>query len=98
MTVGPWLGGAEDADMAIAEEVKSLSEKRIPVMYFADLGLRDAGERLIKAGLVVRIDQIVRERKLTQTAAGELMRIDPRRRNAPPSGRARREGGQDRIS
>ena len=33
---------------------------------FADLGLADAGEHLIKAGLVVRIDRTTRQRKLTQ--------------------------------
>ena len=43
---------------------------------FADLGLPDAGEHLVKAESVVRIDQIIRDRKLTQTAAGELMGID----------------------
>lgn len=43
---------------------------------FADLGLPDAGEHLIKAGLVVRIDRIIRQRKLTQAAAAKLMGID----------------------
>ena len=39
---------------------------------FADLGLADAGEHLIKAGLVVRIDRTIRQRKLTQAAAADL--------------------------
>jgi len=43
---------------------------------FADLGLTDASEHLIKAGLVVRINRIIQERKLTQAAAAELMGID----------------------
>jgi predicted XRE-type DNA-binding protein len=43
---------------------------------FADLGLADAGEHLIKAGLVVRIDRTIRQRKLTQAAAARLMGID----------------------
>src|SRR5271165_1445383 len=43
---------------------------------FADLGLPDAGEHLVKAGLVVKIDRIIRRRKLTQSAAAELMGID----------------------
>ena len=43
---------------------------------FADLGLADAGEHLIKAGLVVRIDRTIRKRKLTQAAAAELTGID----------------------
>ena len=40
---------------------------------FADLGMPDAGEHLIKAGLVVRIDRTIRQRKLTQAAAAQLM-------------------------
>jgi predicted XRE-type DNA-binding protein len=43
---------------------------------FADLGLAGAGEHLIKAGLVVRIDRTIRQRKLTQAAAARLMGID----------------------
>jgi predicted XRE-type DNA-binding protein len=43
---------------------------------FADLGLADAGEHLIKAGLVVRIDRTIRQRKLTQAEAARLMGID----------------------
>jgi|SRR5947209_17113121 len=43
---------------------------------FADLGLAGAGEHLIKAGLVVKIDRIIRERDLTQSAAAQLMGID----------------------
>jgi predicted XRE-type DNA-binding protein len=43
---------------------------------FADLGLPNAGEHLTKAGLVVRIDRTIRQRKLTQSAAAQLMGID----------------------
>jgi predicted XRE-type DNA-binding protein len=43
---------------------------------FADLGLADAGEHLIKAGLVIKIDRIIRQRRLTQSAAAKLMGID----------------------
>jgi predicted XRE-type DNA-binding protein len=43
---------------------------------FADLGLPGAGEHLIKAGLVVRMDRTIRQRKLTQAAAAQLMGID----------------------
>lgn len=43
---------------------------------FADIGVADAGEHLVKAGLVVKIDRIIRERGLTQMAAAELMGID----------------------
>jgi len=34
-----------------------------PGNVFADLGLPDAGEHLIKAGLVIRIDRTIRQRK-----------------------------------
>ena len=40
---------------------------------FADLGLPDADAHLLKAGLVVRIDAIVRRRGLTQTEAARLL-------------------------
>jgi len=43
---------------------------------FADLGLADAGEHLIKAGLVIWIDWIIRQRKLTQASAVQLMGVD----------------------
>jgi predicted XRE-type DNA-binding protein len=43
---------------------------------FADLGLPDAGEHLIKAGLVVKIDRTIRQRHLTQAAAAQLLGID----------------------
>ena len=43
---------------------------------FVDLGLADAGEHLIRAGLVVKIDRTIRQRRLTQAAAAELMEID----------------------
>ena len=56
---------------------------------FADLGLADAGEHLIKAGLVVRIDRIIRQRKLTQAAAAKLMGIDQPKISAMLGGRFR---------
>ena len=40
---------------------------------FADLGLPDADAHLLKAGLVARIDAIVRQRGLTQTEAARLL-------------------------
>ncbi len=56
---------------------------------FADLGLPDAGEHLIKAGLVLRIDQTIRRRKLTQAAAAQLMGIDQPKISAMLAGRFR---------
>jgi predicted XRE-type DNA-binding protein len=43
---------------------------------FADLGLPDAEESLAKAELASRIGDVIRQRRLTQAAAGELLGID----------------------
>lgn len=43
---------------------------------FADLGLPDAEEMLVKSTLVVRIDRIVRERGLTQARTARLLGIE----------------------
>jgi predicted XRE-type DNA-binding protein len=43
---------------------------------FADLGLPDAEERLVKADLALEIGRILQQRQLTQRAAAELMGID----------------------
>jgi predicted XRE-type DNA-binding protein len=56
---------------------------------FADLGLADAGEHLIKAGLVLRIDRTIRQRKLTQAAAAQLMGIDQPKISAMPASQFR---------
>jgi predicted XRE-type DNA-binding protein len=40
---------------------------------FADIGLPDAGEHLVKAQLVRRIADVIRKRNLTQAAAGEII-------------------------
>jgi predicted XRE-type DNA-binding protein len=55
---------------------RSLEQEPSTGNVFADLGLADAGEHLIKAGLVVRIDRIIRQQELTQAAAAQLMGID----------------------
>ena len=55
---------------------KSLEQEPSSGNVFADLGVADAGEHLIKAGLVLKIDRTIRHRHLTQTAAAELMGID----------------------
>ena len=56
---------------------------------FADLGLADAGEHLIKAGLVVKIDRTIRQRRLTQAGAAQLMGIDQPKVSAMLAGRFR---------
>ncbi len=39
------------------------------------LGHADAGEHLIEAGLVVKVDRIIQQGHLTQAAVAQLMRI-----------------------
>jgi len=43
---------------------------------FADLGLRDAGEKQTKVRLAVAIQQIIRARRLSQVAAARLLDIN----------------------
>jgi predicted XRE-type DNA-binding protein len=56
---------------------------------FADLGLPDTGEHLIKAGLIVKIDRTIRQRDLTQAAAAQLMSIDQPKVSAMLAGQFR---------
>lgn len=42
---------------------------------FADIGLPNAEEHLVKASLVSRIDEIIRARKLTQVSTGRLLGV-----------------------
>ena len=57
-------------------KIKPLEQQVSTGNVFADLGLADADEHLIKAGLVVKIDRIIRQRGITQTAAARAMGID----------------------
>ena len=68
---------------------KTLKQEPSTGNVFADLGLADAGEHLIKAGLVPRIDRGMQERKLTQVAAAQLMRIDQPKVSAMLAGQFR---------
>ena len=51
---------------------KALEQEPSTGNVFADLGLADADEHLVKAGLVIRIGRIIRQRSLTQVAAAKL--------------------------
>ena len=42
---------------------------------YADLGLPEADTQLLKAELVSRVDQIIRQRRLTQTKAADILGI-----------------------
>ena len=57
-------------------KIKPLEQQASTGNVFADQGLADAEEHLIKAGLVVKIDRIIRQRGITQTAAARAMGID----------------------
>ncbi len=70
-------------------KTKSLEMEPSSGNVFADLGLADAREHLIKAGLVVKIDRTIRQRRLTQIAAAELMGIDQPKVSAMLSGQFR---------
>lgn len=56
---------------------------------FADLGLADAKEHLIKASLVLKIGRIIGQRGLTQTAAAKAMGIDQPKVSAMLAGQFR---------
>jgi predicted XRE-type DNA-binding protein len=68
---------------------KALEREPSTGNVFADLGVPDAGEHLIKAALVVRIDRIIRQRGLTQDAAAQLMGIDQPKVSAMLAGQFR---------
>ena len=68
---------------------KALEQESGTGNVFADLGLADAGEHLIKAGLVVKIGRIIRQRELTQAAAAQLMGIDQPKVSAMLAGQFR---------
>jgi len=43
---------------------------------FADIGLPNPEERLAKADLAIRISEAIRARRLTQTSAAHILKID----------------------
>ena len=68
---------------------KALEQESSSGNVFADLGLADADEHLIKAGLVVKIDLTIRQRRLTQAAAAQLIGIDQPKVSAMLAGQFR---------
>jgi len=68
---------------------KVLEQEASTGNVFADLGLADSAEHMIKAGLVVRIGRIIRQRKLTQAAAAQLMGVDQPKVSAMLAGQFR---------
>ena len=43
---------------------------------FEDMGFKDAQERLVKAELALKINQIIDDRKLTQVESAKILRIN----------------------
>ncbi len=68
---------------------KALKREPSTGNVFADLGLADADEHLIKAGLVVKIDRIIRQRQLTQAATAQLIGVDQPKVSAMLAGQFR---------
>jgi len=54
---------------------------------FADLGLPNPEERLAKAALAFKINQLINQKKLTQKSAAELLDIDQPKVSLLTSGR-----------
>ena len=61
-----WIGSAR-------KDVRSFTESSGNV--FADLGLRNPEQELLKARLTLQIYRIIRERKMTQTEAAKVLGI-----------------------
>lgn len=70
-------------------KIKVLEQEPSSDNVFADLGVADVDEHLIKAGLVVKIERIIRLRHLTQAAAAELIGIDQPKVSAMLAGQFR---------
>lgn len=70
-------------------KAKPLAQEPGSSNVFADLGLPDPSEHLLKAGLVVKIAAIIEERGLSQTAAAHILGIDQPKVSALLGGRFR---------
>jgi len=70
-------------------KAKALERESGTGNVFEDLGLTDADEHLVKAGLVITISRIIRQRGLTQAAAAKLMGIDQPKVSAMLAGQFR---------
>ncbi len=64
------------AEAKAADPIKSeIAVTRSSGNVFADLGLEDAEERLVKSRLAIKIGQIIKARKLTQVEAASLLNM-----------------------
>lgn len=64
---------------------------------FADLGLKNADELLVRAALLRRVTQIINERKLTQAKAAQLLGLKQPDVSALLKGRYLRRFSTDRL-
>jgi predicted XRE-type DNA-binding protein len=75
----------------IKKEVNDMADKikmtKSSGNIFADLGVKNAEERLAKAKLALTINQIIAKRKLTQVAAGKILKINQPKISALANGR-----------
>lgn len=72
----------EAVDWAAGKRTKAIVHRRHPMKVeigsgniFADLGLPNAEEHLLKASLVVQLHRLIKARNLTQVAAAKLIGI-----------------------
>lgn len=70
-------------------QTKPLDRKISGGNVFADLGLADAEEHLVKASLVLKIGRIIEQRGLTQASAANEMGIDQPKVSAMLAGQFR---------
>jgi predicted XRE-type DNA-binding protein len=54
---------------------------------FEDMGFKDAKERLVKAELALKINQIIEDRKLTQIQAAQILHVNQPKISAIANGR-----------
>lgn len=54
---------------------------------FADMGFKDAKERLVKADLAIKINQIIKDRRLKQEAAANILGVSQPKISAIANGR-----------
>lgn len=57
-------------------KARNLKKRASSGNVFLDLGLERADEHLVKAGLVVKLGGVIRQRKLTQVEAATVMGVD----------------------
>ena len=67
------MGGGSEG---IAGMRKKLAVEEGSGNVFADIGLANPEERLAKADLAIRIAETIRARRLTQTRAAQVLKID----------------------